>query len=130
MLQRLAGNQAVAQLVEATPSTPGATAPPPRATVPTVTDVDPRARVDLLQRAIVMNPMARRFDISMDMMVEALTDLTPEAARAVRTEYRRRTTFPDEEGTESPGLVESTLDRKSTRLNSSHLRLSRMPSSA
>ena len=32
--------------------------------------------------------------------------------------------------TTEPGLVVSTLDRKSTRLNSSHSELSRMPSSA
>ena len=31
---------------------------------------------------------------------------------------------------EAPGMGGSALDRKSTRLNSSHLKLSRMPSSA
>ncbi|MBX3030072.1 MAG: hypothetical protein KF809_07910 [Chloroflexi bacterium] len=100
-LQRLAGNQAVAQLVaapdapvvmEATPADPAA-APgaPPRAHVPTVTDVDPRARVDTIQRAILLNPVLGRFEISMDLMIEALTDLTPGDGRAIREEYRRRT---------------------------------------
>ncbi|MFN8520655.1 MAG: hypothetical protein U0667_14970 [Chloroflexota bacterium] len=122
-LQRFAGNAAVAQLLEASPPSPAAPPQPARPIVPTVSDVDPRARVDIIQRAIVLNPMLRRFDVSMDLMVEALTDLTPDDARAVREEYRRRTSWnlrwvvtgqlpiPETFGVSEGATIESSLGR-------------------
>ncbi len=83
-LQRSAGNQAVVQLLQATAVQ--------RAPV-IAGDVDPRARVDVLQRAIVLELVNVRFAIKFDEVAAALDGLTAEDGRAIKTEYQRRTGY-------------------------------------
>src|SRR5213595_4241397 len=56
--------------------------------------------------------------------------ITPEAHAAVQATRNRRIGLLATEGTVAAGRYAELVDRKSTRLNSSHPQLSRMPSSA
>ena len=85
------------------------------------------ALLDLIDNSVnaAVEPFAGRLETA-DGYVEALND----KSLAPSTEIRLGISSDKIDITDTAPGISSLTDRKSTRLNSSHLRLSRMPSSA
>ena len=79
-----------------------------------------------------MSPQPPRADQSFSLLIEATRRIATDVVARHAADVDSQARFPTETlaALRHAGVLSAAVDRKSTRLNSSHPRLSRMPSSA